>query len=159
MFEMAEEPRELGDNPEYVAFQPHLWMPTYEDRVQVKVEQLSVRYDSDSEPEFKPSPSGRTPKGQLEYWVKEAVDTWLSNEGEYDDGTSLCTPATLAAMVASQQGVPEPSQGAIYSVLKRWGEIGYVKLGEKPFRVKCMTIAGMAHGLDFLKGKAALVKS
>lgn len=95
---------------------------------------------------FAPTQSGRTAKGQLEYWVDEQCRIWLIDKPGFP-----CTPAWLSSHIAEDNGVSPPSVGAIDAVFKRWEALGYAVIDRKPTRFSAFTSEGQRLGLKRMK--------
>jgi len=104
--------------------------------------------------DFTPTASGRTQRGQLEVWVHDAVQYWMT---ERTAGVEMptCTPQWVSERILSE-GVTtkSPSTGAIDAVFKRWIEIGYANIGSRPTRFVSFTVAGIKDGLEVMKARA-----
>jgi hypothetical protein len=159
MCELADMERALNiqDNPEYIPYNRTFWMPTLEDRVAIELVAATTKhkisFDSPDEPSFEETPTGRAPRGQLEYRVKQVTDAWLNESDPVQ-----CTTKYIAAHILETHGV-NSSVGAIYAVLDRWRKCGYCDLDENPFRFVGLTIAGMEHGLDWCRSHTSKVKA
>ena len=104
--------------------------------------------------DFVPTASGRTQRGQLEVWVHDAVQYWIT---ERTAGVEMptCTPQWISDRIYTEgQAVKPPSTGAIDFVFKRWTEIGYANIGSKPTRFVSFTVAGIKDGLEVMKARA-----
>jgi hypothetical protein len=95
--------------------------------------------------------SGRTAKGQLEDWVKQACDVWLAEGYRWE-----CTPSYLSRAIAEAERVPTPSTGAIGAVFTRWLELGFANIQRKPTRFTGYTEDGIKLGLAKIKDRARL---
>jgi hypothetical protein len=104
--------------------------------------------------EFSPTASGRTQRGQLEAWVLEATQRWMSLRLEGQE-VPACTPQWLADQIYHTGKVTSlPSTGAIDAVFRRWVAIGYAVTGTKPTRFISFTPAGVKDGLEVMKARA-----
>lgn len=157
MFEMTGMERTLQENPEYIPAKITAWMPSPEERLasSIAASPVPTRIIESPAPalapatvarDYTPTASGRAGRGQLELWVKLACDEWLLEMPE-----DRCTPGWLSRKIAAMQGVGEPSQGAIDSVLKRWVGFGFATMGSKPTRFTGYTVEGIKVGLEVLK--------
>lgn len=99
--------------------------------------------------DFRPTESGRTPKGQLELWVKEQCDIWLIDKPGFP-----CTPQWLSDHIAEDQGITPPSVGAISAVFDRWTNLGFAVIERKPTRFIKYTDEGIRLGLERMKQDA-----
>jgi hypothetical protein len=152
MFAMSGKPRRLITNPDYRPYVRDYQMPSLEDSASELSGVAPILYDGEKPPEFTPTPSGRTTKGMLEYWVKEVAEAWLEEE----DRPSL-TPAEISARIQKVNDLEKaPSPGAVHSVLMRWETIGYALIERNPIRFLSKTREGMKNGLDVLKAKAKI---
>lgn len=97
---------------------------------------------------FAPTPTGRAARGELEYDVKQAVDTFII---ENEDG--FCTPAWISTEIGKTKGFAPPSTGAVTAVLERWQIYGFALLGKKPTRFVMYTEEGVSLGLEALKDR------
>jgi hypothetical protein len=97
---------------------------------------------------FAPTASGRAARGELEYDVKRAVDTFIIEE---EDG--YCTPVWIAAEIGKYKGIDPPSTGAVTAVLERWANYGFAELAKKPTRFVKYTDEGVSLGLEALKDR------
>lgn len=104
--------------------------------------------------DFTPTASGRTQRGQLEVWVHDAVQHWVTKRMSGDE-MPPCTPQWVSEHIRVTEGLPKaPSTGAIDSVFKRWIEIGYANIGTKPTRFVSFTVAGIKDGLEVMRARA-----
>jgi hypothetical protein len=169
MFEMAGLPRVAQDNPEYRVDRSEFVMPdpviqTYEEIIEQVQNQFADKpYYQEFAEKFTPqvqlppsapktyseTPSGRTAKGQLEDWVKQACDVWIAEKYSWP-----CTPSYLSGTIADVEKVPTPSTGAIGAVFNRWEELGFAVIGKKPIRFTAYTEEGMRLGLAAMKVRA-----
>jgi hypothetical protein len=155
MFDMAEEPRILMDNPEYVPHISTYWMPTFEDIQASRAEEPHVKViKSDHEDipdsvvrEFNGN-TERAPRGQLEQNVKEACDAWIKL-GEPGD----CTTKWVSEWIYEELGLPLPSRGAIDACWKRWAKLGFAATMSHPTQFVCYTPEGIKYGLEGLKAR------
>lgn len=104
-------------------------------------------------PAFKPTPTGRAARGELELWVKEWCDIWL-----VDESTSPCTPAWLSEKIARDKAIDPPSIGAISAVFVRWEKLGFAVFKKKPTRFVGYTQEGIELGLDKLKARVKRIR-
>lgn len=161
MFEMMGMERYVQQNPDYKPDEPTYVMPSLEERVALSIERRStpsVIIESaapDHVPAtvarvFTPTASGRSGRGQLELWVKQACDQWVLDKPE-----ESCTPQWLSDKIAEKHGVNEsgnpPSVGAINAVFERWTKLNFALVGRKPVRFVGYTDDGVKHGLEGLK--------
>lgn len=164
MFEIAEQPRQVMDNPEYKPFKSPYWMPSLEDIARERAalsngDDTDAHHDikrpaSDAIPplvthSFTPTPSGRAARGELETWVNDACGEWLVEKYSWD-----CTPLFISEKIAKREGIQAPSTGAITACLTRWKELGYAQIGKKPIRFINFTPEGVKLGLDVMKEQA-----
>lgn len=113
--------------------------------------------DFDPEPDFDPSEirPARLERGVLELEVKQVTDTY-----DPDHPEPLTPHRIVKAIKANREGQGifdrrDPSTGAVTDILKRWREIGFANLAEKPQRFVGYTDEGMAHGLAALRHAGA----
>jgi hypothetical protein len=97
---------------------------------------------------FAPTPTGRAARGELEYDVKRAVDTFIIEE---EDG--YCTPVWIATEIGKFKGFAPPSTGAVTAVLERWVTYGFAELAKKPTRFVRYTDEGVAIGLEAMRDR------
>lgn len=83
-------------------------------------------------------------KGRLVLDVKIVCDQWVL--GAHPDIEQL-KPGEIARLIDPQR---PPSTGAITNVLRKWSEMGFARIGEKPWRFEAYTKAGIEHGFDAL---------
>lgn len=102
---------------------------------------------------FKPTPTGRAARGELEAWVKEACDIWL-----VDQPGVRCTPTYLAEEIARSKGITPPSVGAIGAVFDRWTALGFAVCTKKPVQFVKYTEDGIKLGLERMKADAKAAK-
>lgn len=82
---------------------------------------------------FKPTPTGRAARGQLEEDVRKVV---AAQHKLFDD---MLTPGVIAKFINAED---PPSQGAVHAVLSRWEQRSWVTLKTKPVRLGVITEAG-----------------
>ena len=97
---------------------------------------------------FAPTPTGRAARGELEYDVKRAVDTFII---EQEDG--YCTPVWIATEIGKFKGYAPPSTGAVTAVLERWVAYGFAEIAKKPTRFVRYTDEGVKMGLEALRDR------
>jgi len=153
MFASVGRERILITNPDYRPLERSWWMPTLEDKADTLAQLSPLKLDGASPPEFTPTETGRSPRGQLEYWVKQAVETWRSEESD-----DLCTTKVIAELITRDHADEDanPSTGAIHSVLMRWEKIDFAMIGRDPIRFIGLAPLGMKFGLDKCKALAQL---
>lgn len=158
MYEMAEMPREVITNPEYIRPERTWYMPVpgvdYAiDSSSSLVAPITPEAAEESTPaipatrarSYAPTPTGRAAKGELETYVLEVVTEWLI---EHDE---LCTPRFVSDEIARVQHIDPPSVGAIGAVFDRWATYGYAVISRKPVQFVDLTPEGRAKGLDAIK--------
>lgn len=150
--------RILHENPEYTTPKSEYWMPddNPEDwhSYRKEDEPLPIFVDSPAPEavpatlvkEYKPTVTGRAARGELEAWVKEQCDIWMI-EGYH----TRCTPAWISDQIAHDQGIKEPSVGAIGAVFERWTKLGFAVIEKKPTRFVRYTDEGIRLGLEKMK--------
>jgi hypothetical protein len=99
---------------------------------------------------YQPTVSGRSARGELEFWVKRCCDYFVL--GDIDTKLKL-TPQRISQIIADEEGIKAPSTGAIDAVFKRWEKLGFAKIERKPTRFVAYTEDGIKYGLDGLKRK------
>lgn len=82
---------------------------------------------------FKPTPTGREARGQLEERVRVVVAKYHVQMND------LMTPNLIASYVNKEN---PPSPGAIHAIFKRWELRAWCVLGTKPFRLIELTDLG-----------------
>lgn len=101
------------------------------------------------ERDFAPTETGRAARGQLESWVRRVTDIWVTEMPEN------CTPKYVGQCIMDLEGLDKPpSQGAVDSVFRRWQQIGFAVIGERPTRFTRYTIEGIRDGLEAMKARA-----
>jgi hypothetical protein len=140
------------DNPEYHPPASSFWLPSLADRVQMKLpEEAKVVKSEDPkipdtvEKKYEPTVSGRQGRGQLEYRVKTACDSWIK-----DGEQGHCDTKWIAEYIQKQFKI-DVSRGAIHAVWVRWAEIGFCSMEAKPNRFTGYTKKGVELGLEALK--------
>lgn len=97
-------------------------------------------------------------RGQLEAEVKAVCDRFVAGDIELPDG-QLFSAHRIAAAIIDLRGPDSdrrsPSTGAIADNLKRWSDIGFAVLNEKPLAFSGYTDAAHTEGLRALKEKHA----
>jgi hypothetical protein len=164
MFTQTEMERMPVENPDWEYHPPTFWMPDDEywaERNQSRVETTSednaaVLVQSDNsmvapykKRDFTPTETGRAARGQLEQQVKEMCDQWIESRSD-----EYCTPPFVSTRIAEQYNIKPPSTGAIGAVFKRWQDLGFALIGQKPVRFAAYTPDGLKLGLDGMKAKA-----
>lgn len=87
---------------------------------------------------FQPTGSGQRARGQLEAEVASVMHRWF--RGNVTTDAIPLTPDNVRAAITSQ---PPPSNGAIYSIFKRWADKGWCVLADRPFRMVHPTESGI----------------
>jgi hypothetical protein len=152
MYALAGKPRVLKVNPDYVPFVRTFWMPSPEETLKEIASIAPIKYDAPEAPTIEPTVAGRTNKGMLEYWVKEVIEFWLTEQDR-----PLLTCVEISERIQKNHDLEKlPSAGAVDSVLRRWEAIGYAMVGRGPVRFLGKTREGNKEGLDALKAKAKL---
>lgn len=163
LYALSGQDRMAQENPEYIAPKSPYWVPTLEERALLNASSNGAKRSEPSRIEspmpeaipatvgrsFAPTPTGRSGRGQLEIWVKEACDEWIVEE--YKD---FCSPSWVADWVVKNKGVGTQSQGAVNAVFERWIKINFARVVKKPTRFLGYTEEGIKYGLDALKLKA-----
>lgn len=173
MFEISGLPRIHLDNPEWMPVKSPYWMPSWEDLAPITTSSTTDGVGTPDDIEgpplvapvpayavaphrertFAPTASGRTAKGELESWVKNVCDQWLMND---IDNREPLTPSRISRVIGSDQGIKDPSSGAVDAVLKRWIKLGFATVEFKPTRFIGYTEDGLKYGLDALKKRAKM---
>jgi hypothetical protein len=165
MFEMADLPRVVQENPEYVPPKHDFWMPSLEERAAARAALLasasngaSIPTEDDDAPataplgrSFAPTPTGRAARGELEAWVLATCQEWVA-EGYKE----LATPMNIGHEIGRREGINPPSVGAIGAVFDRWVAMGFAICERKPVRFIKFTEEGKRLGLYVLKEKYKL---
>lgn len=163
MYALSGMPRVPVENPEYRRPHSEFWMPSAEDRAMMHVSSNSGVTDApvviespipEAIPasirrDFTPTPTGRSGRGQLESWVKEACDEWIVEKYSWP-----CTPSWIAEWVQKNKGVGNQSQGAVNAVFERWTKLGFAVIEKKPTRFVRYTPDGIRLGLEVMKVQA-----
>lgn len=164
MFEIAEQPRQIMSNPEYMPVKSPFWMPTLEEVVRDRAAR-SHPAGTSTPPALKspapgtvppvvahsfgPTPTGRAARGELEDWINAVCGIWLVEKYPWD-----CTPVYIAAQIAKREGIAPPSTGAITAAFERWKDLGFAVVAKKPIRFVNYTPEGVKLGLDVMKEQA-----
>lgn len=167
LFELSGKVRELVTNPFYKpVIGQHLVQPTVlaagvlsgeQNDPDAIVSPAPGIVPGEKAKEFAETPSGRWARGQLEHFVKAAIDVWVVEgvaEGLPNDRRIPCTPQWIATQVSEMQGVAEPELGGVNSVLSRWKTQGIATTAEKPFRFVGYTAEAIEQGMDRMRDKA-----
>lgn len=96
------------------------------------------------EPKSKDDEGKRRARGSLDINVEAVCRLWLAGKLPYEH----LTPADIGMMIDVSN---PPSAGAVYAVLQRWKEHGFVELGNKPFRFVRFTSTVAEQGISFAK--------
>lgn len=86
--------------------------------------------------EFKPTPTGRAARGQLEDQIRQVVKKY------HELASGMLTPEMIGRFINKEK---PPSNGAIHACLTRWSERGWVTVERKPFRLGVITEGGKPH--------------
>lgn len=98
----------------------------------------------------------KRPRGAMEELMREVCDQIALGVKTLPDG-EFWTVARIANLIHAEfpgSGV-KPSVGAVADNLRRWGDIGFAVINEKPLAFVDFTQEGRAHGLSALKARAA----
>jgi hypothetical protein len=162
MFKMAEMPRQLIENPEYIPEKVHFdimdYMKTSDEAVPFSPLATSGPDGVEGHAPDAPRPAaaplaarrtdtGRAARGGLEAQVWEQCQVFAA-------GGIEATPKVLADLIADKYKIPTPSTGAIGAVFNRWEKIGFAKQGKKPIRFLGFTGEGTWQELEVIKAKA-----
>lgn len=100
-------------------------------------------------------PKPKRPRTNLEAEVKRITDASVTGEiGDYF-GNEPITPHRIAnAIYEKSDRDSKPSTGAVTEVLKRWRDVGFITVTEKPFAFEDYTEQGRTLGLNALKAQA-----
>lgn len=169
MFKLSQMPRQAVDNSGYIPDRGDYVMPTFEERIAAHQASIITPTDAPRVIEspapavvpatiarpFAPTPTGRSARGELEFWVKEACDIWLV---EYptppQQQARPCTPPYVSGEIGRKYGIKPPSVGAVDAVWRRWEVLGFAVIGRKPTRFTAYTPEGIEHTLEGLKERA-----
>lgn len=105
-----------------------------------------------TEPDLPADDDTRRGRGGLEADVREITNAFVQGEITLPDG-ALMTPHRISALIESRLGA-KASTGATSNVLKRWYDIGFCAVNEKPLAFIDYTDAARLEGLTALKAKA-----
>lgn len=172
MFETAGMERIPVESSGYVPDHGGFWMPTDEDRARWAAEKVARSNVSGPNAPvvlespapgivpasvartFKPTASGRTARGELETWINRICGAWVVEKYPWP-----CTPVYISDRVAIEEGIPNPSTGAVSSVLNKWEILGYAVIARKPIRFMGYTEDGIRLGLEAMKDKVKRTKA
>jgi hypothetical protein len=87
---------------------------------------------------FSPTDTGQRARGQLEAEVAAVMHKWF--RGNTTTSAIPLTPESVRNAIKSQ---PSPSNGAIYSIFKRWAGKNWCVLADRPFRMVHPTEQGI----------------
>lgn len=97
----------------------------------------------------------RRGRGALENDVRSVTDAFVTGEITLADGEAL-TPHRIGKLIKDRDGLDKPpSTGAIVNIVKRWGEIGFAEVNEKPLAFLGYTQEAQVQGLSALKAAYA----
>lgn len=154
MYEMAGVPRPAPEpNPEYKPAPRTYWMPGDPDPMPTEPLSMSVGVDAPTgieQPVVTPpraqeappsqpvvswgrpasTPTGRKPKGQLEYEVLAVCADFVRNVFDWE----ACTPKLVSEEIGKRHSAEPPSTGAINAVWDRWEKIEFAEQAKKPSR-------------------------
>ena len=161
MFEMADEPRILIENPNHHPFSKKrdYWMPGDSEPDGDSILGLPDAVEStesDAQPALVPghqpraerTPTGRKRKGGLEMEVLHVCTEFVEEVYEWE----LCTPKLVAEAIGTQNAEEPPSTGAVQAVWNRWEVLGFAEQAKKPARFVRFTHSSHAAGdLERLK--------
>ena len=157
MFQIANAPRILFDNPKYIRPKSPFVLPgelsgdlfAIEDHhTDTPVKSLSApMVGSVRLPGYSETASGNRARGQLESEVLRVCQQFTRGQIEVED----LTPKLIALEIDE---VEPPSVGAIGAVFDRWVKIGFANCETKPVRFISFTVDGLLHGLDAMKETA-----
>jgi hypothetical protein len=85
---------------------------------------------------FKPTPTGRAARGELEDKIRQVVIQY------HELAADMLTPEMIGKFINKEK---PPSSGAIHACLTRWEARGWVTLLKKPFRLGVLTEGGKTH--------------
>ena len=151
MFEMTGQERVPMPNPEYVPPKRTFWIPSDDPEYYLPQAAPEVAEEGVSEAVLERTvavtPTGRTQRGGLEFWVQRECLAWLvDKDPEYG-----LTVRIISEEIARIEGIKAPSQGAIGAVFDRWVKYGYAQIADKPRRFVGLTEQGQAQGLDWCR--------
>lgn len=108
---------------------------------------------ADDSPAGDSTPPARRAPIDLEPDVKYFTDQLVTQELVLAEGKHL-TPHALSVLIGEKRGGGKenrPSSGAVQATLKRWEEIGFATMYQKPFAFGDYTDAGRDDGLAAVK--------
>lgn len=159
MFQIANAPRILLDNPKYVRPKSPFVMPGAlsgdllalgDTRHEGHVLTLSAPMIGAVKPVgYSETASGNRARGQLESEVLRVCQQFTRGQIEVED----LTPKIIALEIDE---IEPPSVGAIGAVFDRWTKIGFANCETKPVRFVSFTVDGLMHGLDAMKERARM---
>lgn len=156
MFEEFGMERIAQQNPEWSPAPRTFWMPTPEERVQLRMQELELEKRMQRNPlevtaitYRDQTPTGQRARGQLEDEVLLVCSQFT--RGELDE--EVLTPAVIARLI---DDVQPPSVGAIGAVFSRWVKVGFANCPKRPVRFESFTVEGMQRGLEYMKTKHKL---
>lgn len=168
LFALSGKPRELVVNPDYVPVTTHhlfvrptVAAPSILSGETVEkgavISPLPGVVPGEAVKEFSDTKSGRLAHGQLEYWVKQAIDVWVI-ETHTGQRMPPCTPSWIAEQISIAEGIAEPQLGGINHIFRRWEEIGIAKFETKPARFAAYTDEAIEKGIDRMRDAASRAK-
>lgn len=153
MFEMTGQERVPMPNPEYVTPPRKYWMPSDDPEYRMPAAAPEVAEEGVAaavlERTVQTTPTGRTQRGGLEFWVQRECLAWLVDR----DPDYGLTVRIISEEIARIEGIKAPSQGAIGAVFDRWVKYGYAQIADKPRRFIGLTELGEANGLDWCRAQ------
>lgn len=100
---------------------------------------------------WEPTDTGRRRRGELEEIVDMLCKRWIVVD--LMAGTPECTSEWLAAEATKVDG-KSTSTGGVTAILRRWANLGYAQVEDKPTRFVALTADGMARGRKELARRA-----
>lgn len=95
--------------------------------------------------EFPPTESGRRARGELESMIEHIVKDWFVNH----QADTICTAEYITRRCIEIDGRPTASD-SVWNVLKKWEQIGFCKVAERPRRFYSFEIGAFRKGLPEL---------
>lgn len=97
----------------------------------------------------------RRGRGLLEVDVKSVTDAFVQGQVTLGEG-DLLTPHRIGRQIKERDSLDKaPSTGAIVNVLKKWSDIGFAVVNDKPLAFTDYTDAARSQGLSALKEQHA----
>lgn len=118
--------------------------------VAANVEPLAGVSPQGLKPVFAATPTGKRPKGELEYDVLTICNEFVN--GVYD--WPMCTPKLVSEAIGKMHAVEPPSTGAVNAVWDRWEKLGFAEQAKKPNHFLKFSSDSSVVALDAAKKRA-----